>query len=95
MTKHWHSGKTQIYWTCKALLAGRTINHMHEIGEAKGWRLGAIIFNLRHEYLWPIETKYVGTGNIAHYSLRKNFVRSQLRFPKSAKGLDETGSQSE
>lgn len=87
MTNHWHSSKTQIYWTCKALTQGREINHMHEIGEAKGWRLGAIIHKLRHQYKWPIHTDYRGPENIAHYSLPKSVKWRMLDFPKSAKSL--------
>ena len=89
MTKHdrWYSSKTQIYWTCKALLSGRTINHIDEIGEARGWRLGAIIHNLRQNHNWPIEVEYRGSQNIAHYWLRKDCDRKRLRFPSSAKEL--------
>jgi len=92
MTKHWHSRKTQVYWTCKALIAGHTINHMDEIGETSGWRLGAIIDNLRSKYKWLIETGYVGPESIAHYSLRKGYNWRLLDFPGSARKLKgETG----
>jgi hypothetical protein len=87
MTKHWHSNKTQVYWACKALITGRTINHMDEIGETKGWRLGAIVHNLRQKYNWPINTVYVGPENIAHYSLDKGCAWRHLKFPKSASAL--------
>lgn len=89
MAKHWYSNKTQIFWTCKALLGGRTINHMDEIGEARGWRLGAIIHNLRQKYYWPIETEYRGSERIAHYSLRDDTDWRALKFPDSAKTLLE------
>lgn len=87
MVNHWYSNKTQIFWTCKALLEGRTINHMDEIGEARGWRLGAIIHNLRQKYHWPIETEYRGPERIAHYSLRKETDWRVLKFPVSAEAL--------
>ncbi len=83
----WHSNKTQVFWTCQALLQGRTINHMDEIGEARGWRLGAIIHRLRSEFFWPIETEYRGPENIAHYTLSKTCDRRRLKFPRSARGL--------
>ena len=87
MTKHWHSNETQIFWTCKALIEGRTINHMDEIGEARGWRLGAIIHNLKHKYDWPISADYRGPENIAFYSLKQGTNWKVLRFPKSAQKL--------
>lgn len=89
MAKHWHSNKTQVYWTCKALIDGRTINHMDEIGEVQGWRLGAIIHNLRQKYRWPIETEYRGPERIAHYWLHSGSDWRGLSFPKSAKVLQE------
>ena len=96
MTKHWHSNHTQVYWTCKALVQGRTINHMDEIGEARGWRLGAIIHNLRTKYDWPIETDYRGPERIAHYYLIGRPVWQGLSFPRSAKPLrDELREASE
>lgn len=87
MSSHWHSNRTQVYWTCKALAQGRTINHMHEIGEVKGWRLGAIIHNLRRKYRWPIETEYKGPERIAHYRLAKRTDWRALDFPRSAKAV--------
>ena len=68
MTDKWYSQNTQVYWTCKALIEGRKINHMDEIGETRGWRLGAIIFNLKRKYDWPIVTEYKAPENIAHYA---------------------------
>ncbi len=87
MSKHWHSNHSQVHWTCLALVQGRTINHMDEIGEVKGWRLGAIIHNLRHKYHWPIVTEYKGPERIAHYSLAKDTDWRALEFPRSAKGV--------
>ncbi|MDG1406610.1 MAG: hypothetical protein P8Q50_01985 [Octadecabacter sp.] len=87
MANHWHSNRTQIYWTCKALTQGRTINHMDEIGEARGWRLGAIIHNLRRKHHWPIETEYRGPERIAHYRLHGRCDWRGLDFPRSAKVL--------
>lgn len=82
--RNWYSNKTQIRWTCEALLAGRTISHRTEIREVKGWRLGAIIHRLRHEFGWPIETEYRGPENVAHYRLAPDCDRKALRFPPSA-----------
>lgn len=72
-----------------ALVRGRTINHMDEIGEVKGWRLGAIIHNLRRKYNWPIDTVYKGPERIAHYSLAKGADWRGLEFPRSAKAVRE------
>jgi hypothetical protein len=82
-----YSGKTQVFWTCKALLDGRTINQQTEINEVRGWRLGAIIHRLKNEYNWPIEPDYRGPQNVAHYSLKAGIDRTTLRFPPSAKAL--------
>jgi hypothetical protein len=71
MSNHWHSNRTQVHWTCLALGQGRIINHMNEIGEVKGWRLGAIIHNLRRNYHWPIGTEYKVPERIAHYRLAR------------------------
>jgi len=87
MTEHWHSGETQIFWTCKALIDGRKISHMDEIGEVQGWRLGAIIFKLKREYDWPICAEYKPPENIAYYKLAPGIDWRSLRFPKSAQGL--------
>lgn len=78
------SGNTRVYWTCKALLAGRTINHQTEIREVRGWRLGAIIHRLRIQYGWPILVEYVGRSNVALYRLDPDADLSRLRFPTSA-----------
>ncbi len=90
MSDHWHSNRTQVYWTCKALAQGRTINHMDEIGEVKGWRLGAIIHNLRSKYHWPIETEYKGPERIAHHRLPKRTDWRALEFPRSAKEVRQS-----
>lgn len=87
MANPWYSNQSQVFWTCKALLEGRSINHMDEIGEAKGWRLGAIIHRLRRHYDWPIDTDYRGPERIAHYSLRSDADRARLKWPRSARRL--------
>lgn len=69
---------------------GRTITHMDEIGEVKGWRLGAIIHNLRRIYHWPIETEYKEPERIAHYRLPKRTDWRALDFPRSAKAVRES-----
>ncbi len=89
--RKWYSGKTQVFWTCKALLEGRAISHKTEIREVRGWRLGAIVHRLRHEFGWPIETEYRGPDHVAYYSMRKGFDKSKLRFPKSARALGQGG----
>ena len=83
----WYSGETQVFWTCKALLEGRTISHKTEIREVRGWRLGAIVFRLRRDYGWPIDVEYRGPENVAHYKLRPGTDRTSLRFPRSARTL--------
>jgi hypothetical protein len=60
---------------------------MDEIGEVKGWRLGAIIHNLRRNYHWPIETEYKGPERIAHYRLVRGTDWRVLDFPRSAKDV--------
>ncbi|MEL6752531.1 MAG: hypothetical protein AAFO57_00780 [Pseudomonadota bacterium] len=87
----WYSGKSQVYWTCKALLEGRTINHRMEIREVRGWRLGAIIHRLRRHYSWPVEVEYRGPENIAHYWLSERADINSLRIPRSARDLDPKG----
>lgn len=89
----WYSGQSQVFWTCKALLEGRTISHKTEIREVRGWRLGAIIHRLRHHYGWPIHAEYRGPENIAHYSLKAGTDRNKLRFPRSARALGQGGAQ--
>ncbi|GAB5449552.1 MAG: hypothetical protein Gyms2KO_44250 [Gymnodinialimonas sp.] len=87
MSENWHSKPTQAFWTCKALTDGRTITHLDEIGEVRGWRLGAIIHNLRRRYGWPIQTEFKGPERVAHYRLSPGFVWQALRFPPSAIGV--------
>ena len=86
-SNQWYSGPSQVYWTCKALLDGRTINHRNEIREVRGWRLGAIVHRLRHRYGSPIDVEYRGPENVAHYRLRPGTDRARLRFPRSAREL--------
>ena len=62
---------------------------MDEIGEARGWRLGAIIHNLRTKYHWPVLTDYRGPERIAHYRLSERADWRTLDFPPSAKPLRE------
>jgi hypothetical protein len=83
----WFSGESQIAWTCKALLDGRTISHKTEIREVRGWRLGAIVHRLRWDYGWPIEVEYRRPENVAHYKLRPGTAPATLRFPPSARAL--------
>lgn len=89
MHERWFSNPTQVYWTCKALIEGRTINHQNEIREVKGWRLGAIIHRLRSEFDWPIDSEYRGAANIKHYWLAKGTDPTRLTFPPSAEHLLE------
>ncbi len=93
MTDHFYSNPTQVYWTCKAFLDGRTITHKTEIREVKGWRLGAIVHTLRKKYDWPILADYRGPENVAHYRLAPNADRTRLKFPRSAKALAEEGGE--
>ena len=91
MTKSncWYSNPTQVFWTAKALIEGRTITHKTEIREIKGWRLAAITERLRREFGWPIETVYRGTDNIAHYRLAPGTDPAKLTYPPSAAHLVE------
>ena len=82
-----YSSNTQIHWTCKALLEGRTISHKTEIREVNGWRLGAIIHELRKKYKWSILVEYRGAERIAYYSLNHRIDKRSLVFPPSAKEL--------
>lgn len=90
-SNQWYSGKTQVFWTCKALLDGRTISHKTEIREVRGWRLGAIVHRLKHDYGWPIRVEYRGPQNIAHYWLDPDADRASLRLPSSARALGVEG----
>jgi len=87
------SGKTQIEWTCRAFLSGRTIGHDDEINETRGWRLAAIVCRLKKDYGWPIDTVYSGPEGYARYKLRPGYNRAQLSFPPSARHLSEGGDE--
>lgn len=87
MSDRWYSNPTQIYFTCRALALGKTLNHMDVIGEVRGWRLGAIVHTLKHEYGWPILTEYRGAERIGHYRLVTGTNPLALRFPPSARRL--------
>lgn len=78
----WYSGETQIRWACRELIKGREISHAHEIAEVNGWRLSAIIYNLRHRYKWAIETRYC-ENRIAYYSLAGSVDKTTLEKPRS------------
>ncbi len=91
MSERFYSSPTQVFWTCRAFLDGRTISTKTEIREAKGWRLGAIVHTLRKKYGWPILAEYRGPENIAHYRLAPGTDRSRLKFPRSAQSLAEEG----
>lgn len=81
------SSPTQVYWACKALINGRWISHKTEIREVNGWRLGAIIHNLKSRYRWPIDVDYRGPECVAYYRLRPGTDAAQLAYPPSAKAL--------
>ena len=66
MSDHWYSNPTQIYFACRALAFGETLNHMDVIRGVKGWRLGAIVHTLRTNYGWPIATEFRGPERIGH-----------------------------
>lgn len=78
----WYSDDSQIRWACLQLLKGREISHACEIAEAQGWRLSAIIYNLRHKYKWPIKTRY-DEKRIAHYRLASVVDNEALKKPRS------------
>ena len=78
----WYSDNTQIRWACLELIKGREISHADEIAEAKGWRLSAIIYNLRHKYNWPITVRY-DDQRIAHYKLGHGVDSEALKKPRS------------
>lgn len=87
MNDLWYSNRTQVYWTCRALVKGRTISTLDEIGEVRGWRLGAIVHTLRSQYGWPIVTDYRGPERIGHYTLPQNCNVLMLDYPRSAKDV--------
>jgi len=61
-----YSGKSQTDWTRMQLIRGAEISTADEIAKAGGWRLAAIIWQLK-EYNWPINTRY--ENQVAYYSL--------------------------
>ncbi|WP_324752109.1 hypothetical protein [Roseovarius sp. Pro17] len=91
MHDNFYSSDSQVFWTYKALIDGRTISHKSEIREVRGWSLGAIIHRLRHDCGWPTQAEYRGPLSVAHYSLKAGIDRAALRFPKSARALDNGG----
>ncbi len=86
-SNQWYSNLTQVFWTCKAFLEGRTISHKTEIREVRGWRLEAIVHRLKSEFGWPIQTEYRGPKNVAYYSMKPGFDRMELRFSRSVRSL--------
>ncbi|WP_419903477.1 hypothetical protein [Kiloniella sp.] len=84
-----YSSKTQIYWACKSFCDGRTLSHKTEIREMDGWRLAAIVHNLRKKYNWPIRGEYRGVNNIMHYWLYRDCQQTTLAFPRAAKDLKQ------
>ncbi|NCP62017.1 MAG: hypothetical protein GW748_01720 [Alphaproteobacteria bacterium] len=78
----WRSSDSQIRWVCLQLLSGREISHACEIAEARGWRLSAIVYNLRHKHGWPIITRY-DSKRIGHYRLSGGVDTEELEKPKS------------
>jgi hypothetical protein len=78
----WYSHETQIRWACLQLIRGREISHRCEIAEVNGWRLSAIIYNLRHRYNWPIITRY-DQNRIGHYKLGDGVDKDSLAKPRS------------
>jgi len=87
MREHWHSNPTQIYFTCRALVSGQTLNHMDVIRGVKGWRLSAMVNTLRTGYGWPIVTEFRGPERIGHYRLPKSCDPTALNYPPSAQHL--------
>ena len=87
MSDLWYSNPTQIYFACRALAMGKTLNHMDVISRVKGWRLSAIVETLRNRYGWPIVTEYRGPERIGHYYLSKTCDPLQLTYPPSAHHL--------
>lgn len=65
------------------LVKGFKISHVDEYENVKGWRLAAIIHNLREKYGWPIDNEDEGNKNIRYYYLRKGTDVADLRWPRS------------
>lgn len=89
MDDRWYSNPTQIYFACRALALGQTLNHMDVIEGVRGWRLSAIVETLRKQYGWPIVTEYRGKERIGHYHLDRTCDPSELQLPPSAQRLAE------
>lgn len=87
MNDLWFSNRTQVYFACRALALGQTLNHMDVITGVRGWRLGAIVHTLRTRYGWPILTDYRGAERIGHYRLAKSCDPLTLTYPPSARFL--------
>ncbi|NCC03386.1 MAG: hypothetical protein EOM37_04980 [Proteobacteria bacterium] len=78
----WYSHESQIRWACLQLIRGREISHKDEIGEVRGWRLSAIIHNLRKRYHWPISTRY-DANRVGYYRLGTGVDADGLKKPRS------------
>lgn len=78
----WYSYTPQIAWACDQLIKGKRISHRDEFKAVDGWRLSAIIHQLRHRYNWPINTDYNGK-RIGHYQLDKKTDTAKLKLPPS------------
>ncbi|SDJ63833.1 hypothetical protein [Aliiruegeria lutimaris] len=89
MNDPWYSNPTQVYFACRALALGKTLNHMDVIMGVRGWRLGAIVHTLRVIYGWPIVTEFCGPERIGHYRLNPTCDPTELDFPPSARRLVE------
>lgn len=79
----WFSSPTQVFWACKALIEGRTISHNSKIHEAKGWRLAAILEQLKNNYSWPIIAASDGPENIAYFRLPEGTSPATPIYPPS------------
>lgn len=84
-----YSGDTQISWVCREFLTGRELCHLDEIDNVRGWRLAAIVCELKKRYGW-VFTKRDGPNKVAYYRLCKGADWSSFRMPRSC--LKEKGS---
>lgn len=95
---NWYSGDSQIAWACRAFLKGTEISHMDEILNVRGWRLAAIVWELKTRYGWQFDVRY-GVDNIAYYRLKRCLDKASLKMPrsylKSEKGALTPSSKSE
>ena len=87
MSDQWYISLTQVYYACRALALGKTLNQVNVIQGVRGWRLGAIVHTLRSHYGWPIVTEYRGPERIGHHQPEKTCDPSELDFPPSAQRL--------